>query len=126
MTILGEIWSKWADKDTLISCAKRVGITSSGMSVNFMQQDKFERAAACIQEEIPPSTSTSTPDSSLIMSPCDKRKGSRDYWKAKFDQAQSLIREMSERSIQLEEVPGLLTIKKVKPNEEKKATQLQG
>jgi len=29
---------------------------------------------------------------------------------------------MAERSIQLEEIPGLLTIKKVKPNEEKKAT----
>ena len=120
MTILGDIWPKWAEKSTLVSCPRRVGITSSGLSVNFMQQDKFDRAAACIQEEILPSTST--PDSSIIMSPSDKRKGSRDYWKFKFYQAQSLIREVAERSIQLEEIPGLLTIKKVKPNEEKKAT----
>jgi len=56
-----------------------------------------------------------TPDSSFIASP-DKRRGSALYWKEKFESAQSLINELHEKSIQLEEIPGFMTIRKVKPN----------
>ena len=34
------------------------------------------------------------------------------------------MREMSERSLQLEEIPGLLTIKKVKPTLERTSTRI--
>ena len=127
MIILAEIWDKWTNKQVLVSAAKRVGVTSTSLNANFMQQDKFDRAEFCIQAS--PSTAhtistAATPNKSLIVSPCNKRKGSAMYWKDKFDQAQSLIKEMAERSIQLEEVPGLLTIKKVKPNLQKTSTRV--
>jgi len=49
------------------------------------------------------------------MSPRDVRKGSAAYWKAKFELAQGIIKEASEKSLNLSEVPGLLPISKVKP-----------
>jgi len=42
------------------------------------------------------------------MSPRDVRKGSAAYWKAKFELAQGIIKEASEKSLNLSEVPGLL------------------
>ena len=57
MLILSNIWDKWASKEILIKCAKRakrVGITASGLSVNLFQQDKFDCAENCFQQE--PST----------------------------------------------------------------------
>ena len=56
------------------------------------------------------------------MSPAGKRKGSASYWKDKFEQSQALIRDMAEKSLQLDDVPGLLTIKKVTPNPDKAST----
>ena len=57
------------------------------------------------------------------MSP-DKRKGSAAYWMDKFNQAQSYIHELSEKSIALEEVPGLFKVKKVKPAAEKQSVRV--
>ena len=48
MEILGEIWSSWTTKESLIKAAKVVGIAESGLNVNWMQNDKFEQAARCI------------------------------------------------------------------------------
>eukprot|EP00111_Clytia_hemisphaerica_P010398 TCONS_00030366-protein len=58
-----------------------------------------------------------------IVSP-NKRRGSAEYWKSKFEQAQNLIKDLGEKSIALEEVPGLLSIKKVKPATEKKSVRV--
>ena len=46
------------------------------------------------------------------------------YWKEKFCQAQDLIRELNEKSIEFEEIPGLMVTKKVKPNLEKVSTRV--
>ena len=45
MTILSRAWPKWYSGDSLVTAAKRVGITGDRLNVNFMQQDKFDRAA---------------------------------------------------------------------------------
>lgn len=119
MLILSEIWDNWATKPVLQKAAKRVGITPQSLDVNLMQQDKFDRAESCIQKEIADSTPTSA-----IISPRNKRKGSALYWKDKFDQAHKVIEDMAERNIQIEEIPGLLTVKKVKPNMEKTSTRV--
>jgi len=63
--------------------------------------------------------STSPNDSLIIASP-DKRKNSAAYWKAKFEALQQLIQDLSEKSIQLEEIPGrLLAIDKISQSYQK-------
>ena len=48
MEILGEIWSSWTTKGSLIKAAKVVGIAESGLKVNWMQNDKFKQVARCL------------------------------------------------------------------------------
>ena len=123
MLILANVWDKWASNISLIKAAKRVGVTPEGLSVHFMQQDKFEQAANCMEVE-DACPSSSTPNQSLIESP-DHRKGSSKYWKEKFMLSQTLIPELNEKSLRLEDIPELLTIEKVKPKMSKETTQLK-
>jgi hypothetical protein len=58
-----------------------------------------------------------------ISSP-DHRKSSAKYWKDKFHQSQLLIRELNEKSLSLEDIPGLLTIEKVKSKMSKETTRV--
>ncbi|XP_065640013.1 uncharacterized protein LOC136072675 [Hydra vulgaris] len=115
MLVLANIWDKWTTKETLVKSAKRVGVAENALSVDFMQKDKFERAENCIEPE--------KQTSPLISSP-DKRRGSANYWKSKFEQAMELIDELHEKSIQLEEIPGFMTTKKIKPKLTKDATRV--
>ena len=46
------------------------------------------------------------------------------YWKEKFELSQQLICEAQEKSLQLEEIPGFLTIKKVKPKTSQVSTRV--
>ena len=66
-----------------------------------------------------PSSSSPAPSSSTLSpaSPKHLRKGLAMYWKAKFEMAQQLIHNCNEKSLQLEEIPGLLTVQKVKPKQ---------
>ncbi|XP_065672342.1 uncharacterized protein LOC136090155 [Hydra vulgaris] len=123
MMILGRIWNNWAPRQSIIKAARRVGVTSTSLSVNDMQQDKFARAALYIDFSKSVTSSTTTPGSYTIKSP-DKRKNSAQYWKEKFERSQELIQELSEKSIQLEEIPGLLTVQKVKPKVSKLTTRV--
>ena len=66
-----------------------------------------------------PSFSSPAPSSSTLSpaSPKHHRKGSAMYWKAKFEMAQQLIHDCNEKGLRLEEIPGLLTVQKVKPKQ---------
>ena len=44
MRILAKMWPTWAIKESIVKAAKRVGVASNGLSVLWMQQDKFSRA----------------------------------------------------------------------------------
>ncbi|XP_065677263.1 uncharacterized protein LOC136071680 [Hydra vulgaris] len=112
MTILGEMWDKWASRDTIINAAKRVGISKEGLSVNNMQQDKFHQAANCMvqnQEQEPSSNLVlSTPkkictrsSANVLLTPItphsfpklaktNHRYGSANYWKFMFEQSQMI------------------------------------
>ena len=72
MLIMAEIWKEWASRETIVASGKRVGISANGLNVDWMQQDKFDQAAACIQIAKSPSPSkdriTSTP---IVQSPMD-------------------------------------------------------
>ena len=80
-------------------------------------QNKFSLTALSTPAGTPP-------DRPLILSPKNKRNGSASYWKEKFDHAQLLIKEMVEKSIELLEISGLLTMKRVKPNLEKTSVKV--
>ena len=58
------------------------------------------------------------------MSPVALRHGSASYWKAKFESAQWLIKELSDQSIHLEEIPDFLVVDKVKPKTSKTTTRV--
>ena len=61
MTILGDVWNKWATLDLIIKSGKRVGISINGLNINWMQQDKLRRAEALLEPAVssPPSSSGS-------------------------------------------------------------------
>ena len=107
-----------------MKCSKRVGVTTTELNVEYMQEDKFERASNLLNEEAGSSNSylAESPLGS-VLSP-NKIKNSVEYWKDKFEQAQNIIRELSEKSIALDEVPGLLSVRKVKPADEKKSVRV--
>ena len=44
MKILAELWPEWASKETIINAGKKVGISSGGLIVEWIQGDKFSRA----------------------------------------------------------------------------------
>ena len=122
MVILGHIWSKWASQESIVEAAKRVGITTTGLDVEHMQQDKFKQAADVLEGAAP--LATSMPNTSISIQSPNKRKNSAEYWKAKFEASQQLVKELSEQSLQLEEIPGLLTVQKVKPKLSKTTTRV--
>ena len=78
--------------------------------------------AECIENEDsivpnPESTIASTP---LILSPVHIRPGSAAYWRNKYEQAIKAYAQNPERSLQVEEIPGLLAQnEKVKPKTSK-------
>lgn len=127
MQILAKLWPEWASKETIVKAGKKVGISSGGLSVEWMQQDKFCRAESCMNEDNPSaSTSSSTV---TISSPKHIRYGSAAYWKHKYESAMKANHEMSEKAISLEEIPNLLPVAKVTPKVSKeniRVTQVHG
>ena len=77
-----------------------------------MDDEQSTHSPAFSSSSPAPSSSTSSP-----ASPKHLRKGSAMYWKAKFEMAQQLIHDCNEKSLRLEEIPGLLTVQKVKPKQ---------
>ena len=44
MKILGNAWQKWITPDGLVNAAKRVGFSTTGLNVNWMDEEKFQTA----------------------------------------------------------------------------------
>jgi hypothetical protein len=125
MLILANIWNTWTSKEKIINAARKVGITNHGLSVETMQQDKFERAAACMDASADDSllSPVSSTSSSVIVSP-NKRRNSAQYWENKYYQAVSIIETLNESTINIQEVPGFMSIQKVKPKLSKSNTRV--
>ena len=137
MLSLAGMWSKWATDKTIRKAVRKVGISEEGLNFTDMQQEKFFQAKNLMDIEnsaYSPAPSSSSPAlSSSSLSPASTkhlRKGSVMYWKANFEMAQQLIHDCNEKSLRLEEIPGLLTVQKVKPKQltksSTKVTQVQG
>jgi len=118
------------------SAAQRVGISQSGLDVNKMHQDKFQQAANCMDKESQDATTPhnspeksltrsasksaeypATPRSQSKLARTKHRFGSVGYWKFLYEQSQNVIQESYEKSMKIDEIPGLLTYRKVKPKE---------
>ena len=112
MNILENVISDWAVPEKLVKAGRRVGIASMGLSVNWMDQDLFERAAAIMN---PDPTSIAT-DEPVVMSPKDVRRNSAQYWKSKYMQLQEREKARQTLEYNLEEVDGLLPYKTVRPS----------
>ena len=124
MLSLADMWDKWATPKTIRKAARKVGISEEGLNVTDMQQEKFAQAENLMDDEksthSPASSSSSPAPSSYTSSPASPkhlRKGSAMYWKAKFEMTQQLIHDCNEKSLRLEEIPGFLTVQKVKPKQ---------
>ena len=66
MTILGDVWNKWATPDPIVKSGKHVGILINGLNVNWMQQDKFRSAEAFLDRAV--SSPLSSSGSSVLLS----------------------------------------------------------
>ena len=127
MLTLSEAWKKWVSQEKLVKASKRVGISSSGLNVNWMEKNKFKAASNLIH-----STPNTDKDkgSFKISSPLDVRKGSSAYFKYKYEQSLKRIDELENSVPSLEDIPDLLCIQKIKPKEsgskKHKITQVHG
>lgn len=125
MKILAELWPEWASNETITNAGKKVGISCKGLSVEWMQADKFARAELCITKNTEQPSSSSV----TISSPKQVRYDSAAYWKHKYHGAMEAYQTISEKALSLEEIPNLLPVTKVtpKPNKENvRVTQVQG
>ena len=135
MTILGNMWNKWASKSNIEQAGARVGISKKGLNVNDMQQDKFSQAAAIMKEQGTPDNSVSF--SSVVTRRAEKNKvapstprsqskaalqkgryGSANYWKAMYEMSAENKQVPIEAGVKINEIKGLTTIHKVKPKED--------
>ena len=76
MQILASVWDIWTAKESLIKAARRAGITSFGINVIDMQEDKFAREEAMIQF-----APTESSDNVKVESPLNVQHGSKEYWR---------------------------------------------
>ena len=89
------VWAEWAPPVTIVRSAKRVGISEDGLDVEWMQTEKFESAKLCTE-------SLSTPATTC--------RHLTSWCSHKFEE------------IEIDKVPGLLKVKKVKPVTNKKTS----
>ena len=108
MTILADVWPTWTTKESLAKAGKHVGISTEGLSFEFMQHDKFETAVMCIETS---PEKNSTPDKTSICSLMGIQEGSFNYYKAKFEKAQEIIEQFQNTTPSLEDID-LATVKK--------------
>ena len=88
MNILADIWEEWATPEILVKAAQRVGISNTGLNVNWMDQTKFAAPEAILN---PSSLQTPTKEKEVINqldSPVGVRKGSLKYLQYKLTQSQ--------------------------------------
>ena len=118
MLILTEVWGKWATKEAIIRAGTRVRVTPEGLSVEFMQQDKFEVAAKLLEEP--------TEERSITFSPTKEqnvRRASKEYYEIKIKNLEEELKKIKGEGLDLGSVSGLLPVtpkvKKPKLSKEK-------
>ena len=88
MEALGEIWSPWITADTIQKTAKLVGVSENGLDIDWMNQEKMDKAEMLIVKESEPVTSSrksplnEIPETTAESgTPKGMRRKSNEYWK---------------------------------------------
>ena len=117
MQVIAKCYGKAYEKEGLVKAAKRVGISKEELNVNWMQQDKFERADALLSPEKP----VATPDivQSLQASPVGVRRMSTKWYECKLASALNVIKESQQSPMSPDEISGLMPIPKMQPKKTK-------
>ena len=129
--ILSDILPTWVSEESLVKASKRVGISSVGLNVDWMQTSKFEQADMLFGNSPGTSKDTSSVNDaldasasshncSLIASPKNCRSGTISYLKGKLANAEQLIQDIVNEKVSLKEVPGLFQSHRVRPVKKKK------
>ena len=84
------------------------GVSKDGLSIKWMDQDKFEQAEAILN----PPTHTKTYHEFPVSSPKGVRRHSAQYWKSLYLQCTEQLEIQTTSEIEIENVPGLLLTKK--------------
>ena len=116
MTILDDVWNKWATPDFIVKSGKHVGISINGLNVKWMQQNKFRHAEALLEPVVssPPSSSGS---SVLLSSPVGVRIKTSAYYLDKLNKSLELIEELQSTSVTPDEIQDLLPLRKIAPKQ---------
>ena len=122
MNVLADIWEEWATPEMLVKAAKRVGISNTGLNVDWMDQTKFAQAEAILNPS-PLLTPTKDKESTNTLdSPVGVRKGSVTYLEYKLAGSEKRRRRLENTVPDQEAVPGLLPFKTVVPMKTKNVT----
>ena len=106
----GNAWQKWITPEGLVNAAKYVGISATGLNVNWMDKEKLQAAKKPLEGNRK-SQKSNDPNSlaCLLESPVGVRKGTASYYK--LDQSLERIKELQDTTPALEKIPGLLSFK---------------
>ena len=121
MNILSESWADFAAPELLCNAGRRVGLSNVGLNINWMNQEMFAQAEALRLPSTPPHKKTTTVQ---ISSPIGPRRYSLEWYKHKLSESMKVISDLTNTSISIEDVDGILPLKKIQPaKEDKKQTE---
>lgn len=126
MHILSDLWKEWIKPDLIRIAAKKVGITCDGLNIDWMNQDMFRRAEALLDTGL---KENRPEDKSVkLSSPVGVRKHSRVWYEHKLQESLKIIDNLTKTPVPLEEVDGLLPMKKIEPKKStnKRITNVHG
>ena len=131
MLMLADIWGDWASQETVRKAFKTCGVTTDGLDVELMQADKFAAAKSVTQEEeesASPKTPANQKPAWEAPSPVNVKKGSRAYFKMKYESMSKKYKETLESPITPEDIPAFSKVDKFKPKKIKnfRITQVTG
>ena len=131
MMMLADIWGDWASQETVRKTFKTCGVTTDGLDVELMQADKFAAANSVTQEEeetASPKTPANQKPAWEAPSPVNIKKGSRAYFKMKYESMSKKYKETLESPITPEDIPAFSKVEKFKPKKSKniRITQVTG
>ena len=125
MNILSEAWPEFATPSLLVKAARRVGLSSEGLNINWMNQEMFKHADYLING---PATPAKESSAVVISSPIGVRKHSLEYYKQKYELTSRTLQELIDTPVSLKDVDGMLPMKKIQPKKSKaiRVTQVHG